>query len=212
MMDRLYNLLDPPKESESGGLSGLVIGKVSGVDDKGRVTVTLGQWHEQYVTDWVRVVSPLSSSKGRAAYHVPQSGDQAVVAFVNGDPREPVVLGFLASTTDPLPKEFVQGHSGVILGADKPRITLNEGDQDGGPGVVINDGKGNSITIKTKGNTIEIVAAGNISLSAPDGEVSISAKTVKLAATDAMTVTAAKIDATADPKDMTLKGKNVRIN
>jgi uncharacterized protein involved in type VI secretion and phage assembly len=212
MMNRLYNLLDPPKESESGGPSGLVIGKVSGVDDKGRVTVTLGQWHEQYVTDWVRVTSPLASSKGRAAYHVPQPGDQAVVAFVNGDPREPVVLGFLSSTTDPLPKEFVQGHSGVILGEGKPRITLNEGDQDGGPGVVINDGKGNSITIKTKGNTIEIVAAGNISLSAPDGEVSISAKTVKLASTDAMTVTASKIDVTADPNDLTLKGKRVNIN
>jgi uncharacterized protein involved in type VI secretion and phage assembly len=210
-MDRLYNLVDRPEDGEGGALSGLVIGKVSDID-QGRIKVSLAQWHEKYVTDWVRVMSPLASSKGRAAYHVPQIDDQVVVAFVNGDPREPVVLGFLSSTTDPLPQEFVNGHSGVILGEGKPRITLNESDRDGGPGVVINDGKGNSITIKTKGNTIEIVAAGNITLSAPDGEVSISAKTVKLAASDAMTVTAAKIDATADPKDMTLKGKRVNIN
>jgi hypothetical protein len=123
-----------------------------------------------------------------------------------------VVLGFLSSTTDPLPQEFVKGHSGVILGEGKPRITLNESDQGDGPGVVINDGKGNSITIKTKGNTIEIVAAGNISLSAPDGEVSISAKTVKLASTEATTLTAAKIDVTAKQNDLTLKGKRININ
>lgn len=210
-MDRLLKAFDPGRGEQPSRLSGLVLGKVSNVDDQGRVKVTLGSFAPNYVTDWLRVASPLASGKGRAAYHVPQVEDQAVVAFVNGDPREPIVLGFVSSTADPLPQEFVQGHSGVILGEGKPRITLNESDQDDGPGVVINDGNGNSITIKTKGKTIEIVAAGNITLAAPEGEVSISAKTVKLVSTEATTLTSKKIDVTADG-DLTLKGNRVNIN
>jgi phage baseplate assembly protein gpV len=211
-MNRLLNVFDPPRRQENTTLSGLVLGTVSNVDKQGRVQVTLGSFDPNYVTDWLRVASPLASSKGRAAYHVPQLQDQAVVAFVNGDPRAPVVLGFLSSTADPLPQEFTKGHSGVILGDGKPRLTLNESDEGDGPGVVINDGKGNSITIKTKGNTIEIVAAGNITLSAPDGKVSISAKTIELASSDATTLSSAKIDVKADPNDLTLKGKRVNIN
>jgi phage baseplate assembly protein gpV len=76
---------------------GVYLGKVVSVDDPaglGRVRVETDQ-----VTDssddpaWAAVVRPMAGD-GPTIFFTPRRNDQVVVAYMQGDPRQPVVLGY----------------------------------------------------------------------------------------------------------------------
>jgi phage baseplate assembly protein gpV len=209
-MTRLLDVVTRVARQRDGAPQGVLFGLVSGIEKDGRVTLTLPSLGD-IGTDLTRIVLPVAGH-GRAMSFTPQLNDQAIVAFVNGDWRTPVVLGFIPSKADPLPREFTNGQCGITLGADKPAMTLNETKNDGGPGLTITDGSGNSITIRTNGNTIEITAAGNIVLSAPKGKVSISASSIELNATGKTSITGAELEVIGKQNALTLKGNPVNIN
>jgi uncharacterized protein involved in type VI secretion and phage assembly len=208
---RLIDLVMRVARQSDGSPQGALIGLVSNVDERGRVQLKLPSIGPDIVTDWAPVALPMAGSN-RAVSFTPKVNDQAIVVFLNGNWRTPVVIGFLSSTADPLPSAFTNGQAGVVLGDNKPRLTLNETSNDGGPGIAIDDGAGNRITIKTDGNTIEITAAGNIVLAAKDGKVSISAKTFEVTTTEKTTLKAPTMDVVAEQNALNVTGNPINLN
>jgi phage baseplate assembly protein gpV len=193
------------------------IGLVSAVDAKtGRVKLTyqgIGTDVEgkSIGSDWAPVLLPMAGN-GRAACFAPKSGDQALVLFVNGDWSQPIVAGFLASEADPLPQDMQAGKSGIVLSPGGPSVVLDETKAKDKPTIVISDGDGNSVVVKTDVNTIEITAAGDIKLSAVDGKVSIAAKTIDFTSSEGTTLNAATVDVKAPDGPVNLHGKQINLN
>ena len=192
------------------------IAVVSAVEKKtGRVRLEYkgqgtGIQGEALGSDWAPVLLPMAGNS-RAACFLPKSGDQVLVVFVNGDWSAPIVVGFLSSQADPLPQDMQDGKSGIVLGPRGPSVVLDETKAKDKPTVVITDGEGNTIAIKTDVNTIEITAAANIVLSAPNGKVSVTAKSIDFTSSEATTLTVASMDVKADG-NLNLHGGTVNIN
>ena len=92
------------------GMNGLQIGLVKSVDDtEGQYRV---QVHSPLITSgsnegiWARVAA-FDAGANRGAFFRPQVDDEVVLGFLNDDPREPIILGYLHSNdtkTPPLPE------------------------------------------------------------------------------------------------------------
>ncbi len=188
--------------------NGIVIGIVSSLEDPeniGRVRVTFPHLGDQE-SYWARLVT-LMAGADRGSRFVPEVGDEVLVAFEQGDPRRPYVLGALWSTADTPPADdgnqadnnwrYFKSRSGHILRFD---------DTDGAEKVEIIDKDGaHKIIIDTSGDKIEIVCdSGDVSVAAESGKVEIIASEVKIESTGDMTLSAAGT--------MTIEGATVNIN
>ncbi len=163
-------------------------------DNQGRVKVTL-PWSvdpqgDQYES-WARLAT-LMGGNNRGSWFVPDVNDEVLVAFEQGDPRRPYVLGGLWNGRDQAPESMDgagNNYKKVIRSRNGVKITLD--DQDGqeklivetpggqkmtlqdGPGTVeIDDSNGNSIKLEAAGITVNATAKVTINAG---GQLSISA-------------------------------------
>jgi uncharacterized protein involved in type VI secretion and phage assembly len=188
--------------------NGILIATVIDLDDPeklGRVRVKYPQYDDQPST-WARVVSPMAGPS-RGFFFRPEVGDEVLIAFQNGDPRSPYVLGALWSKADPPPPDdgaatknnwrFIVSRSGHVVKLD---------DTSGAEKIEIVDKSGKlKIVLDSANAKIEIEnTQGDISFSASTGTFSVKAKTVEIKATADMT-----LEATGTT---TLKGSTVNIN
>jgi uncharacterized protein involved in type VI secretion and phage assembly len=182
------SLMEIPSETtlEAGGhAKGVAVALVSqNKDDSGmgRVKVSF-PWHSQPQNSyWARVAMPMTGG-GRGAYFLPEVGDEVLVAFERGDLRFPYVVGSLWNGVHQSPANnqngkndlrVIRSRSGHILTFDdgqQPKLQLEFKDHRkkltfDDDGIVIEDGSGNSITIKSNGGEITIQAATKLSFKA----------------------------------------------
>jgi uncharacterized protein involved in type VI secretion and phage assembly len=167
--------------------NGVVIGTVSSLEDDenlGRVTVKF-PYFDREESDKARLAT-LMAGKGMGTYFVPEVGDEVLVAFEQGDPRRPYILGCVWSKPDPPPKtdgkpkdnnwRFIQSRCGHIFLLDdtagKEKIALI--DKDNKRQVIIDSGN----------NKIQVLCdLGDVEIKAPTGSVTIEAKSITLKAT-----------------------------
>jgi len=157
--------------------SGIQCGVVTSLEDpasEGRIRVRLPLVDADDDGLWARVAS-LDAGSRRGFQFLPELGDEVVVAFVDDDPRQPIVLGMLHSSAHPQPlpsadENHVKGYvsrSGIELRFDDENkiVTLST---PGGRSVVMDDasgevslqdGNGNKIVLDSNGITIESGAA-----------------------------------------------------
>jgi uncharacterized protein involved in type VI secretion and phage assembly len=188
--------------------NGIVIGLVDDLDDPenlGRVRVRYPCLGGERST-WARLVTPMGG-KNRGLFLRPEKEDEVFVAFEQGEPRRPYILGSLWSQEDPPPKDdgnqkknnwrFIRSRSGHLLKFD---------DTDGAERIEIIDKTGqHSVTIDASGKKISIVCGdGNIEINAPAGKLSVDAKEISLNASQSMSIT------TKGP--LTISGQTVAIN
>jgi uncharacterized protein involved in type VI secretion and phage assembly len=175
-----------------GVLPALVI-DIRDPDNQGRVKVTLpwsvdarGSRYES----WARLAT-LMGGDNRGSWFVPDVDDEVLVAFEQGDPRRPYVLGGLWNGRD-RPPEAMDGAGNNFRKVLRSRngVTVTLDDRDGqerllletpggqtvtlkdGPGAVeIEDSNGNSVKLQTAGITVNASARVTISAS----QVSVSA-------------------------------------
>jgi hypothetical protein len=98
-----------------GVLGGVVCGVVSNVFDelgRGRVKVTLPWLSPTFETDWAPVAQPCVGPRAGTLF-LPSVGDEVLVAFEQGDPRRPYVVG-----------SFVNNYTGFTLAAGGPAEAL----------------------------------------------------------------------------------------
>jgi len=144
-------------------INGVVIGLVTQVKP-GQVKVTYPWLDAQHETDWVRIAAPMSGG-GRGCFMMPELQDEVLLAFDQGNPRLPYVMGFLWNGADPPPGTDVRdrklmsrnGHSIRFLDS-----TPSNGDMGA---LVIEDAHGNRIVLSNA--KISISGMGLVEIDAP---------------------------------------------
>jgi uncharacterized protein involved in type VI secretion and phage assembly len=210
------NAITPPPQPEttheSGGYAkGVALALVTQNHDPeglGRVKLRFPWESKPRESDWARCAVPMAG-KDRGTHFLPEIGDEVLVAFEREDMRFPYVLGVLWNGQDKPPESNSNGQNDrrVIKSRSGHTLTFDDGSQgqvelrlnDGkrlsmdSQGVVLEDGKGNKISIQSSGITIE--SAGSLTL---------RAKTIAL---EAQSTAELKASAT-----MTVRGGLVQIN
>jgi uncharacterized protein involved in type VI secretion and phage assembly len=100
MADTFFDLGLPDMPPDEQKIYGVALGMViNNIDATGEARVQLQlPWLPGY-EPWARLAM-LMAGMGRGTYFIPQIGDEVLVAFNQGDVREPFVLGTLWNTTD----------------------------------------------------------------------------------------------------------------
>ena len=159
----------------AGRLALADVTSVKDSDGLGRVEVRL--WGLQGVPGqtleaWARVAVPFAGP-GRGAFLLPEVGDEVLVGFVEGDPREPVVIGSLWNGAH-RPPERLGGNGNRI---DRWSLTTTAGtriaiveEAGGAPkislrtprgvSVDLDDQGGGTLTCRAQGSTITVDGSG----------------------------------------------------
>jgi uncharacterized protein involved in type VI secretion and phage assembly len=196
--------------------TGIMIGVVNSLEDEeglGRVQVRYPCLEDQD-SDWARLVSPMAGPE-RGIFFRPEVEDEVLIAFEQGDPRRPYVLGALWSSVDlPPPTEgsakennqrVIRSRCGhVILLDDKPGAEKIE---------LIDKDEKRRVVIDSANSKIQVICeSGDVEVTAESGKVTIKAQTVEIEASQNMTLKAGgsmNVEATGQ---MTIKGATVNIN
>ena len=160
---------------------------------------------------WARLASPYATAKAGFQFW-PEVDDEVLVAFMDGDPRFPVVLGcvFSKQKTPPQPLDekntlkSIATRSLLRIDFDDDKKTLEISTpnkrkirlDDDGKKILISDNDGNSIGLTSDG--IAITSNGDLQLSAK-GAISLDAKQgLDLKGTSKASLAAAKVEISAD--------------
>lgn len=179
------DVMDKPASGLLPGINGLQIGVVLDVNDTDeggqyRVKVHVPMISTGNEGIWARV-STLDAGPQRGSYFRPQTGDEVLLGFLNDDPKEAIVLGYLHSkdiNKSPLPEQDGQEQygfvtkSGIKLVFDdtNKRMTLLVPGGSGDKSFIINndssaieikDDNQNSIKMDSSGITIQS-SSGNV--------------------------------------------------
>ncbi len=187
----------PPAGGLLPGVTNLQIGVVAAFEEDPkamfRVKVLVPSIDPTKGIIWARLASP-DAGNARGFFFRPEPEDEVIVGFINGDPRQAVILGSLYSSknappaaygaidADNFPKGIVSKTGvtfGIIDEADPVAFIQTPAAQ----GVVFDDGSG-TVTIADKnGNTITLDDAGITLKSAKDVTIDGSAGNVTILGT-----------------------------
>ncbi len=180
------------------GVYPALVTEITDPDGQGRVKVTL-PWSadtggERYEA-WARLAT-LMGGNNRGTWFIPDTDDEVLIAFEDGDPRRPYVLGGLWNGTD-TPPDSMDGagnnYRKVVRSRNGVKITLDDTDgqetmiletpggqkitlKDGPGSVQLEDSNGNSIKLETSG--ITITASAKVTINASTMEISVGMLTV----------------------------------
>ena len=229
----------PPAAALLPAVPGLQIGTVKQIqEDPGkqfRVLVNVPTVDSEGHALWARLARPYATNNAGWFFY-PEVGDEVLLAFLDGDPRYPVILGSLHSSPrpPPLPIEAENNQKGLVTRAqlkvlfdeEKKIITLRTpaGNtavlSDDAKAITLTDQNGNSAKLGTDGITltsasnIVLKAAQNITLTADEGTqgVTVSGLTISLTAETEFSATgnaSAKLTSAAETQ---IQGAMVMIN
>jgi len=175
------------------GVYPALVTDVADPDGLGRVCVKL-PWApdssgERYEA-WARLAT-LMGGRGRGSFFVPDVGDEVLVAFEDGDPRRPFVLGALWNGVDRPPVAMDAGGQNakkVLRSRSGVQITLD--DTDGQEQLILETPGGQRITLRDGPGSIELAdASGNAVKLEPSG--------ITITASAKLTINASKVDVSA---------------
>jgi uncharacterized protein involved in type VI secretion and phage assembly len=197
--------------------NGIVIGIADDLDDPeklGRVRVKLPHL-DGAPSDWAWLVSQMAG-KGRGLFLRPEKGDQVLVAYLQGDPSYPYILGSLWSKEDPPPADdgdavanncrFLHSRSGHIVMCDdtKGAERIEVVDQSGKLKVIL-DSAGQTIQVSNDGGNIEVTSSmGDVTVSASAGTITLKGLKVEVTAEASMSLKCSG--------PITIQGSLVQIN
>lgn len=191
--------------------TGLVLKTDADPDGEFRVQVSLPLLQAGSLGLWARLGS-FYASNGVGAEFYPEAGDEVVVAFMNGDPRFPVILGALYSKKNPPPvppdaknnqKSIVtRGKLRIDFYEDVGAVEISTPDKqsvrfdDKAGTVTLKDKNGNTVTLADSGVTID--SASKITLTAKTDIVLSAQGSLTLSGTAGVKLAGATIAAKAD--------------
>ena len=210
------------------GVHGLQIGVVtqleSDPDGEDRVLVRMPIVDPEEEGIWARMASP-DAGQNRGIFFRPEIGDEVVLGFLNGDPRDPVILGMLNSSAKPAPltaaddnhEKGLVTRSAIKLVFNDDEIsvkletpngnTLTVSDQEGA--ILLEDENGNKITMNADGITLESAADVNITAS---GDVNIDGTSINVSASAQFKAEGSAGAEVSSSATAVLKGSLVQIN
>lgn len=214
---RTPNLSAPPANGLVPPIRGLHIGVVTQLDEDpdqaNRVQVEIPTLGDQSTHVWARLAN-FHASQGFGAFFIPEIGDEVILAFLDNDPGNPVILGSLYSgkrqppvpmdkennikkilTREGMELEFDEENKAILLKTPGDnQLSLSDSDK--------------AVTIKDQnGNTVELSSSG-ISLDSPK-DISISGMNVSISAKAGIKLDAKQAVDISAKTDATIKGLNV---
>lgn len=190
----IYNQLLPKDkipEIDCTGILAAVVKENWNEDYKGMVKVEFFYGESgKATTSWVRVASPYTSNQA-GIYFLPEVGSEVLVAFINGNRNEPVIIGSLWNNKSPIGDTFATekntlktlktkaGHELIFDEEEgKEQITIHTVGKlkinlaDEKKVLTITDDKGKTgITIDFENGKIQITAEKEIKLSAGEKDI-----------------------------------------
>ncbi len=170
------DVIDAPAAGLLPGINGLQTGVVTDLNDTDqggqyRVKVKVPIIKSGETGIWARVAT-LDAGNNRGTYFRPQKGDEVILGFLNDDPREAIILGYLHSKSgnkSPLPIDtgslqygYVSAEGvSMIFDDTNKRLTLTTPSgkaiifNDDSKAISLSDDHGNSITMDGSGITIQ---------------------------------------------------------
>jgi uncharacterized protein involved in type VI secretion and phage assembly len=168
---------------------GLQIGKVAALEGdpvgEGRIQIRLPTITATEGTLWARVALP-DAGDGRGFCLLPEIDDEVIVGFLDGDPRDPVILGALHSSAaasaltaaDDNHEKAIVTRSGMRLHWNDDTVTLT-----------IDTPAGNSIVLDEDGTAITLTDQNGSSVTLDDGGITLdSPKDITIKATGDVTI------------------------
>jgi uncharacterized protein involved in type VI secretion and phage assembly len=172
----LGRLLTPIESSDR--IDGVTIAIITNIQDPkklGRVKVKFPLLSMADESDWVRVLTLLAGQE-QGFYCLPQVNDEVLVAFEQGNPQRPYVLGALWSANAMPPKASVSQRQWVSRSGHAVILDDTEGSEH----IEIRDRTGkNHITITSKDNSLVIETEGEIKIKAK-GKLTLSGKGIEI--------------------------------
>jgi Rhs element Vgr protein len=225
---QIYPVSQLPASGMLPAIQGLQIGIVSQLkedpDSEDRILVKLPIISNDEPGIWARVAC-LDAGENRGTFFRPEVGDEVVVGFLNNDPRNPIVLGALNSSSKPSPvtasdenheKGYVsRSEMKLVFNDEKKSVKLETPagkiflmDEDTGE-IKLEDENGNKITLNADGITIE--SEKKITIKTKD-DIEVQGKDIKnTAQANFMADGSAGIELTSSAIAK-LKGSLVQIN
>lgn len=227
------------------GIQGLQIGKVKQInedpDSEFRVLINLPLIQTSDDGVWARLATFYATSNAGAFFY-PEVGDEVVVGFFNDDPRYPVILGSMYSSTNAAPetpdeenntKAFVSREQmKIIFDEEKKVITIitpnsNQlvfSDED--QSIKMTDQNENFIELSGEGieinsaSSIKITAAESITMTGPEGitgtaeggTISFSGLSMSLSADTEFSASADASASFSSSGEVSINGSIVLIN
>jgi type VI secretion system secreted protein VgrG len=107
-------------------VAGIYSARVVNIDDPQRLGQVQVQyyWQEQGQTTWIRHLTPYAGAD-RGLFFRPEVGDEVLVAFEEGDPERPIIIGSAWNKSDGIPNEDFWG--GETHNNDVKRIVTKSG-------------------------------------------------------------------------------------
>lgn len=211
----LYDLL--ADRTEDADLGGRILGVVPAVvtnnqdpDGMGRVKVRFPWLGQEDESHWARSAVSMAGAD-RGTWFLPEVGDEVLVAFEQGDPRFPYVVGALWNGKDAPPADNADGENAIRVVRSRSGHEIRFDDSEGAEKLEVRDAHGNRVLFDSASDTIEIEAAGDLTLTA-GGRIRLEARDIELsssAATKAEAGTQMELTASAT---LDVQGSIVNIN
>ncbi len=219
---------DLPASGLLAAVNGLQVGVVTQLendpDGEDRIMVSLPIVDKDDQGIWARVAT-LDAGENRGSFFRPEINDEVIVGFINGNPRDAIVLGMMNSSAKPAPitasddnneKGFVtRSEMKFIFDDDKRSVVLETPagkkitvDEDAGV-IELEDENSNLVTLDSSGITLE--SAGDISITAT-GDVNIEGTNVSVSANAQLTAQGSAGAELSASGNTVIRGAMVQIN
>jgi len=219
---------DAPAAGLVAAVNGLQVGIVTQLQDdpngEDRILVRLPIIDNASEGIWARV-STLDAGENRGSFFRPEIEDEVIVGFINGNPKDAIVLGMMHSSAKPAPisasddnheKGFVtRSEMKLIFDDDKKSVVLETPagkkitiDEEAGV-IKLEDENSNVVTLDDSG--IKMESANDISITA-SGDVKIEGTNVEIAANANFKAEGSAGAEVSTSATAILKGSLVQIN
>ncbi|MGH9125325.1 MAG: VgrG-related protein [Acidimicrobiales bacterium] len=197
----LVDMLAAPSAAPTAATAhaGLVVGEVTNINDPnqaGRVKVRYPGLSSTDESAWARLLA-VGGGSSRGTVFIPEVGDEVLVAFEGGDPRQPVVLGGLYGDKSAIPAWAVQDGKVTARGITSRLghvMTLSDGSKP----------EDQFILLQLAGNqhTFKMSKKPQVDLTVPSGTpVNITAGSTKIAFADDGSISIEGLNVTIKAKE-----------
>lgn len=154
------------------------VNDVQDPDKQGRVQVDLAmtpEGGEERFRVWARIATMMAGPE-HGSWFIPDPGDEVLISFLAGDPRQPFVIGALWNGKD-APPQTMDDNNNIRVIKTRSGHKLEFDDTDGsakitlttpnGCELVLDDGAGGNLKLShPAGSSMEFDAVGNITITA----------------------------------------------
>lgn len=172
-----------------------------------RILITLPTNAETQNGVWARYAN-FYGTAGAGLGFLPEVGDEVLVGFIENDPRYPVILGSLYSSTKQSPNQATDENNYIKMLSTKTQLKIQFDDEN--KIITIQTPGGNSITFSDQAKSIEITDQNSNSIKMTSSGIALSsAKDITISAQGGVTISANMKLSLSAKQDLEASGLNV---